>query len=146
MPYTARQRRLFHYREEHPGGGMSHEEAHRLADEADKLTREGKEKPAKKALAYLGSLLAKREMPQGEHKTPPAGYPKDRSEYADPEHYMFPIDTHEHTRAAIGYFDKHHWSSSEHKASAARRILRAARKHGIEVSKDSGVARAAHGG
>lgn len=53
MSYTAEQRRLFHElvdnekaRERH---GVSLEEAHKLADEADAYAREGKEKPAKKA-------------------------------------------------------------------------------------------------
>lgn len=82
---------------------------------------------------------------QGEHDTAPKGDPKDRADYADPEHYAFPIDTHEHVRAAISYFNKHNWSASEHKARAARRILRAAKKFGIDVSRDSDVARAAKG-
>lgn len=78
------------------------------------------------------------------HKSPPKGYPKERSKYAVPEEYLFPINNAEHTRAAIGYFSSHEWKTSEHKGKAARRILAAARKFGIEVSKDSDVARAAH--
>lgn len=61
MPYTPKQRRLFHYREDHPGDGMSREEARRLAGEADRLAREGKEKKpkpkAKAVLRLLGRLL-----------------------------------------------------------------------------------------
>jgi hypothetical protein len=51
VPFTAAQRRLFHEADENPSAaerhGMSGGEAHRLADEADKLAREGKEKHTK---------------------------------------------------------------------------------------------------
>ncbi len=88
-------------------------------------------------------LLSKKELPQGEHKSPPKGYPRDKSQYADPEHYMFPIDSEKHVRAAIAYFNKHHWSAAEHKAKAAKRIVAAARRMGIHVDPKSGVGRAA---
>jgi hypothetical protein len=45
MPYTAAQRRYFHFRAEHPGDGMSKKEARKLAREADKYAKEGREKP-----------------------------------------------------------------------------------------------------
>jgi hypothetical protein len=48
MPYTPAQRRLFHEVEENSDAarrhGISREEGGKLADEADKLAREGKEK------------------------------------------------------------------------------------------------------
>lgn len=51
MPYTSRQRRLFHEIEENPDvaerHGVSQREGHKLADEADKLAREGREKKEK---------------------------------------------------------------------------------------------------
>ncbi len=45
MPFTEKQRRLFHAEaeKEHPDG-MSHRTAEKLADEADRLKKEGKEK------------------------------------------------------------------------------------------------------
>ena len=50
-PWTPSQRRLFHSAEENPEvaeeHGISHREAGKLADEADKLAREGKEKKEK---------------------------------------------------------------------------------------------------
>lgn len=82
---------------------------------------------------------------EGEHATPPKGYPEDRSEYAVPEFYLFPIDTKEHVKAAIGYFSKHPWKPKEHKKRAAQRILRASEKFGITVAEDSEVYRAAKG-
>ena len=88
-------------------------------------------------------LLSKNELPQGEHKSPPKGYPKERSQYADPEHYMFPLDTKKRVRSAIAYFEKHHWSAAEHKTRAAKRIVAAAHRMGIEVDPKSGVGRAA---
>jgi len=58
VPYTEKQRRLFHALEESPDArkrhGVSEEEARRLADEADDLARRGKErKPVKKAAGYI---------------------------------------------------------------------------------------------
>lgn len=90
--------------------------------------------------------LSKKKLSEGEHRSPPEGYPKDKDSYAVPKYYLFPIDDEEHTRAAIGYFSKHDWKPDEHKEEAAKRILRAAKKFGIKVSDDSDVARAAHGG
>lgn len=78
-----------------------------------------------------------------EHKRPPKGYPKDKDQYAVPEFYLFPINNEEHTRAAIGYFSHHAWKPKEHKEEAARRIMRAAKKFGIQIDKDDDVARAA---
>jgi hypothetical protein len=86
------------------------------------------------------TILSKK-LKQGEHKTPPKGYPKERSQYAVPEYYEFPIDTKKHVRAALAYFDKHTWESSSMKKKAARRILTAAKKFNIAVSEDSAVYR-----
>lgn len=82
---------------------------------------------------------------KADRKSPPEGYPEDRSQYAVPEEYEFPIDE-KHIHAAISYFHKHHFKDEAQKKRAAKRILSAARKHGVEVSEDSDVARAAHGG
>ena len=84
-------------------------------------------------------------LSEGEHDSPPKWYPEDRSQYAVPEFYLFPIDTEEHVRAALGYFSKHPWKPKEHKKRAAQRILRAAKKFGIKVSEDSDVYRTAKG-
>ena len=50
MPYTDAQRRLFHEMEENPDAarrhGVSRDEAGKLADEADRLAREGRTKDA----------------------------------------------------------------------------------------------------
>lgn len=51
MSYTPAQRRLFHESEENEEvareHGLKHKEAQKLADEADKFAREGKEKDEK---------------------------------------------------------------------------------------------------
>lgn len=103
---------------------------------------------AVKGMATWGALrlpLAKKDLKQGEHHTPPKGYPTDKEDYAVPEYYEFPIDR-KHIHAAISYFSSHKWESSEMKRRAAKRILARAKKYGVDVSDDSDVARAAHGG
>jgi len=82
-------------------------------------------------------------LKQGEHKTPPKGYPEKRKEYAVPSVYAFPIDDEEHVRAALSYFHKHRFDSNEQKKEAAKRIMSAAKKHGVDVSRDSDVAHSA---
>ena len=93
---------------------------------------------------FVKAIPIRKKLKEGEHHTPPKGYPESKREYAVPEYYMFPIDDEEHVRAALSYFSKHPWKPSEHKKEAAKRILSAAKKHGIHVSKDSDVYRAAH--
>ena len=89
--------------------------------------------------------LVKAHLKQGEHDSPPAGYPRDRSQYADPEHWAFPISSSDHVKAALAYFDKHKWDTPAAKKKAATRILTAARKYGIAVNRQDEVYRAAHG-
>lgn len=110
-------------------------------------------------LIEAGSGLFHRDLPKGEvvgldvlplrkaekRDSPPKGYPKDKSEYAVPDEYRFPIDG-KHIHAAISYFPKHKFKSPAQKRSAAKRILSAAKKHGVHVGDDDAVARAAHGG
>lgn len=82
---------------------------------------------------------------KADRKSPPKGYPQDRSQYAVPEDYEFPIDE-KHIHAAIGYFHTHRFKDEAQKKRAAKRILSAAKKYGVEVKDDDDVARAAHGG
>ena len=53
MPWTPAQRRLFHETAENPDAarrhGMTRREGGKLAEEADRLAREGREKPVRKA-------------------------------------------------------------------------------------------------
>ena len=89
--------------------------------------------------------VAKAHLKQGEHDSAPAGYPRDRNDYADPEHWAFPIDDVDHVKAALAYFDKHKWDTPAAKKKAAMRILTAAHKFGITVDRQDSVYRAAHG-
>ena len=86
---------------------------------------------------------AEKKLGEGEHHTPPKGYPTSRDDYAVPDYYIFPIDR-KHIHAAISYFGKHSWQVGENKKEAAKRILSRAEKYGIDVGKDSDVYRAAH--
>lgn len=65
MPYTEEQRKLFHEAAENPDvarqHGLSRREAQKLADEADRLAREGREK---KASIDLEPILGKRKAPR----------------------------------------------------------------------------------
>ncbi len=89
--------------------------------------------------------LEKAKLPPGEHRTPPKGYPKKESDYAGPG-YTFPVSTERKVRSALAYFEKHPWESASEKRAAARKILRAAHKFGIEVGKEDSVYKEAHGG
>ena len=91
------------------------------------------------------ACMAKAHLKQGEHDSAPAGYPRDRNDYADPEHWAFPINDATRVRAALAYFDKHKWDTPADKKRAATRILTAAHKYGIQVSRTDEVYRAAHG-
>jgi len=73
------------------------------------------------------------------HKSPPKGYPKNRSQYADPKRYKYPIDTEQHVRAAWSYIhqakNRKGYSASELKAIEGR-IRAAGKKFGIKFEKD----------
>lgn len=75
------------------------------------------------------------------HRTPPKEYreegarsPKD---YADPKNYKYPLHTAENVRAAITYFSRpknQKMYTPEERRAIWRRILRAAKRFGVEVS------------
>ena len=69
---------------------------------------------------------------------------KDQFAYVDRkggEH--LPIHDESHIRNAISRFNQTDFQSDNAKQEAARKILRAAKRHGIEVDDDSDVAKAA---
>ncbi|WP_436664225.1 phage protease [Alicyclobacillus acidoterrestris] len=66
------------------------------------------------------------------HKSPPKGKPTDKSQYADPDHYKYPIDA-KHIRAAVSYFNQSGQQSAggysdDQWASIGRKIAAAANK------------------
>jgi len=70
---------------------------------------------------------------------------KDQFAYVDrkgSEH--LPIHDESHIRNAISRFNQTDFQSDNAKQEAAQKILRAARRHDIEVDEDSDVAKAAH--
>lgn len=83
-------------------------------------------------------------------KTPPAKFAKEgateKSDYADPERFKYPVHKAENVKAAISYFGDE--SNREGYAEAdqkriAKRILRAARRFNIVVDPGSAVGRLA---
>jgi hypothetical protein len=54
-----------------------------------------------------------------------------------------PIHDESHVRNAIARFDQTSFESASAKESARKKVLAAAKRHGIEVSDDSSVAHAA---
>ena len=56
-----------------------------------------------------------------------------------------PIHDEEHVRNAIQRFGQTHFESQAAKHDAARKIIRAAKAHGIDVDAADDVSRAAHG-
>jgi hypothetical protein len=69
---------------------------------------------------------------------------KDQFAYVDREgEGHLPINDESHIRNAISRFDQTDFESKAAKERARKRILAAARKHGIDVSKDADVAKSA---
>jgi hypothetical protein len=69
---------------------------------------------------------------------------KDQFAYVDRdggEH--LPINDESHVRNAISRFDQTDFQSDNAKQEAAKKILRAAKRHDIDVDEDSDVAKAA---
>lgn len=104
-----------------------------------------KESDGKLLKSELFWACIKAHLKQGEHDSAPAGYPRDRNDYADPEHWAFPINSEARVRSALAYFNKHKWDTPADKKKAAVRILTAAHKYGIVVDRQDEVYRAAHG-
>ncbi|AUW92856.1 MAG: hypothetical protein OWR62_02725 [Sulfobacillus thermotolerans] len=78
-------------------------------------------------------------LPEGAHRTPPKGYPVDRSAYAIPQWYALPIDTPEHARNAASRFpqmDVYQVLSEEDRRIIWQRIVQAERRFGIEPGPD----------
>lgn len=66
---------------------------------------------------------------EGEPKSPPKGYPTDKSQYADPQNYSWPIDKPSRIRSAMAYYNagkgKNTYSDEEW-ATIGRKIAAAA--------------------
>ena len=72
---------------------------------------------------------------------------KDQFAYVDREGgEHLPINDESHVRNAISRFNQTEIESAEDKRRAARKIMAAAKRHGIEVDEDSNVARSARRG
>lgn len=81
----------------------------------------------------------RRRLPQGAHRTPPEGYPKDRGQYALPEWYALPVDTAKRARDAASRFpqmDQYGSMSPEERRRVWRRIVQAERRFGIEPGEE----------
>jgi RNA polymerase subunit RPABC4/transcription elongation factor Spt4 len=52
-----------------------------------------------------GDDFMEKEVAYG-HKTPPKGFPENRSQYADPDNYKYPLDTAERVMAAFRYYNQ----------------------------------------
>lgn len=82
---------------------------------------------------------------EGRRISPPKVYPRDKSQYADPSNYKFPIDR-KHIRGAIAYFNKaenRRGYSMAEQQTMARRILKAAKKFGVIVDPASALGKRA---
>lgn len=59
----------------------------------------------------------------------------DPADFADPDNAKYPIKTKQHTRSAMAYFARHNQKYQPAKRmQIARRIVNAAKKHGLNVS------------
>ena len=95
-------------------------------------------------MSYIKSVLNKVNLEvlakatKDERKSPPKGYPKDKSKYADPKNWKYPIDTKKHVKAAWTYINipknQKGYSSSE-LSSIKSKIKGAMKKFNIEISE-----------
>lgn len=85
-----------------------------------------------------------KKLPAGEHRTKPSEYKDVPDDEFAGKGYTFPVNTASRVHSALAYFSKHPWPTASQKRSAARKILAAAKKFGIKVSKDDDVYKAAH--
>ena len=70
---------------------------------------------------------------------------KDQFAYVDREGgEHLPIHDESHVRNAISRFNQTDFQSDNAKEEAAKKIMSAAKRHGIDVDEDSDVAEAAH--
>jgi len=73
------------------------------------------------------------------HKSPPKDYPKEKTEYADPKNYKYPINNESRVRAAWSYINKPHNQKGYTPAEVAAiksRIKKAGKKYGIDFESD----------
>ncbi len=78
-------------------------------------------------------------LPTGASRTPPKGYPEKKESYAIPAEFKYPLDSEERIRSALSYFSvpaNHNQYSPEEQKAIWKRIVRAAKKHGIELSEE----------
>jgi hypothetical protein len=94
-----------------------------------------------KAIEDLNTKLLTLAVPgkkEGGHDSPPKGYPTDKSDYADPENYRYPLNNEKHVRAAWSYINmskNQKGYSSDELATIKARIKKAGKKYGIEFSE-----------
>lgn len=76
---------------------------------------------------------------KGGHKSAPKGYPEDKSKYADPVNFKYPIDTEKHARAAWAYLhqerNRRKYEPAEFNFMASR-IKKALKKFGVEIEEE----------
>jgi len=94
----------------------------------------------------LSDLIVEHQISNGQlprksafgHDSPPEGYPKNKSQYADPANFKYPIDNAERVRAAWSYINKDK-NASEYSSSdlgkVKSRIKKAGRKYGITFTE-----------
>lgn len=73
-----------------------------------------------------------------EHKTPPKGYPKDKSEYADPSRYKYPINSKSRVLSAWRYINQkknQKGYSAEEISQIKSRIKKAGKKYGLDLKE-----------
>jgi len=74
------------------------------------------------------------------HKSPPKGYPSEKTEYADPKNFKYPINSKSRVMAAWRYINKpgnQKGYSSSQVAAIKGRIKSAAKKYGLKLQEGS---------
>jgi hypothetical protein len=76
---------------------------------------------------------------KGERKSPPKGYPKDKSLYADPKNWKYPLDNKKRAKSAWSYINmprNRKGYSNKELSMIESKIKKALKRYNVEISED----------
>ena len=90
-------------------------------------------------IANLTPYLREESLSFVTHKSPPKDYPKEKTDYADPKNYKYPLNSEKRIRSAWSYINmpkNQKGYTPEEVARIKSRIKHAGKKYGIDFESD----------